>query len=220
MKSVRIFNGSVAVLGVSACLLFAGSASASPISVSVFVQSVTANPGDTGDEFELTVTNTGGSDVTIGGFGFGVSLSDPDVTLTDATDTTALNPYLFQGNSLFGPDILASTDEASLFASDIDADFGSGVTLNPGDSYGLGQVYFNVAADALPGVYAITLSEDPAATDFSDASGENSIPILAFNSGQITVADSSAPEPSTWLLFGAALATLQLGRSRRNRLRQ
>ena len=59
MKLLQVFYGRRTVLGVAAGLLLAGNVFAGPIGLSVFVQSVTSRPGDVGDTFELTVTNTG-----------------------------------------------------------------------------------------------------------------------------------------------------------------
>ena len=212
MKLLQVFYGRTAVLGVAAGLLLAGNVFAGPIGLSVFVQPVTSSPGDAGDTFELTVTNTGDQAVTVAGFGFGVSVSDADITLQDATITTLLNPYIFDGNSLFGPDILAGTDGVSLDAADIYSGDG-GMILNPGDSFGLGEVSFDVAAGALPGIYTVALSTSDANTNFSDPDG-GSIPIAAFNDGSIMIADNTTPEPATWLLLTGALAALKLRRMR------
>ena len=149
--------------------------------------------------------------MTLAGFGFGVSVSDPDITLQDATATTALNAYIFDGNSLFGPDILASTSQVSLTRPT-----STRVTvacIESGDSFGLGEVSFDVAPDALPGIYTLALSTSGADTNFSDPNGA-SIPIATFNDGSITIASNTTPEPSTWLLLTGALAALKLRRVR------
>src|SRR5580692_2135167 len=61
-------------------------------------QNVTEVSPSTGDTFEVDVTNTGAA-VVIDSFGFGLSLPTGFI-ITNATDDTLVNPYIFAGNSL------------------------------------------------------------------------------------------------------------------------
>jgi hypothetical protein len=77
--------------------------------VVISIQSpLNANAGDTGDSFDVTLTNTGPSAVSIAAFTFEISAANTDMTFTDANTGTGLAPYIFAGNSLFGPDITVS----------------------------------------------------------------------------------------------------------------
>src|ERR1700689_4926801 len=71
------------------------------------VPSVTANAGDVGDSFDVLLTYSG-SPISVGGFAFEITTTDPDITFTDATTATA-TAYIFSGTSLFGPDIVTSS---------------------------------------------------------------------------------------------------------------
>ena len=74
----------------------------------ISVGSVTADGGSTGNPLDVDLTNTGPSAVPIGGFSFGVSIANPNVSFTDANTSTAAF-YIFTGNSLFGPDLTGPT---------------------------------------------------------------------------------------------------------------
>jgi len=215
MKSINMFKGGAwLAAGAGVCLLLAGNASADTVGLTVSLQSVNASPGDVGDTFEVDVENTGGAAVTVAGFEFGLSISDTDITLEDATVATTLFPYIFASDSVLGPDILVSTDGQSLQAEDVADD--AGVTLSVGETLGLGVVSFDVAADATLGVVPVTLSSDTADTNFSDPIG-NAIPILGLNNGGIAIV---TPEPSSWLLIAGGLVLLGLGRVKVRRVVQ
>ena len=132
----------------------------------VSVVSVTANAGSTSDALDITLTNTGPSAVTVGGFSFGVSVATTNITLTQANISTAA-PYIFDGNSLFGPVISTSTGQ-SLIASDLFAISGSGTTLG-GAEVGLGHLLFDVSQTASSGPVTVSLASFPT-TSLSDAS--------------------------------------------------
>ena len=102
----------------------------------VSVQSVTANPGDLGDTFDLARTDIGSPGVSVAGFNFHIQIADPDITATGVFTSTATATYIFNGNSLLGPEIdnqLSPTVTASDFA------LGGPTTLNSGDVVGLGE---------------------------------------------------------------------------------
>ena len=66
----------------------------------------TVTAGSSNDSFDVVLQNTGPSAVTVAGFSFGLT-SSSNVTFTDVTTATAMT-YIFNGNSLFGPDIVLS----------------------------------------------------------------------------------------------------------------
>ena len=192
-----------AVLG--AMLLTAGNTWADMSILSLSASQVTVTAGDLGDWFDVSVTNTGDTAATVAGFGFGLAVNNAALTLQDAT--IGATNYIFAGNSFFGPEIGVSGDGQSLLAFDIFGGADPGVVVNPGASFGLGRVFFDVAAGAAPGSYDIMFSSDNAATDFSDPDG-NAIPIGTLTDGSITIEASPLPEPSMWLLVGAGLLAM------------
>jgi hypothetical protein len=202
----------ILAVGVAACLLCPTMARASSI---VSVQSVTAAPGSSADEIDVELTNSGPSAVTIGGFTFGISIADLDISFTDANTSTAA-PYIFGADSLFGPDLTGPTSGQSLSTSDLfDIPF-SGVTVGSGTTVGLGHVLFNVSPHAANGSFSVGLALFPF-TSLSDESGNN-VPIGVRSSGQIiiTPAAQAVPEPSSlsMLLSGVAIAVIYSRRRR------
>jgi hypothetical protein len=193
----------LAMLGAAAVLAAASQARADLI---VSVQSVTANAGSTGNMLEVDLRNTGpGATVPIGAFSFGLSTTNPGITFTQATTATTLAPYIFDGQSLFGPNI-TNTSGTSLTAADAFATIGSGTSLGQGVTEGLGKVFFNVAAGTTPGPVTVTVTPYPT-TSLSDTTIPipNNIPITTLNSGTITIPGTTPPgptipEPSTALL--------------------
>src|SRR5689334_13095918 len=104
--------------------------------------SATAAAPSSGNSFDLTLTNTGPASVTVGGFSIAISVSDSHVSFTSATTATSTAPYIFFGNSLFGPVINTSSGQ-TLSASDLFAGVGSGSTLGAGVTVGLAHVLFD-----------------------------------------------------------------------------
>jgi len=168
----------------------------------ISVGSAVVNPGTSGNSFDLTLTNTSLSAVDLGAFSFGISVTNPDITFTEANESTALT-YVFAGDSLFGPVISTSPPGQSLIASDLSL---SGTSLGTGATFGLGHVLFDVAGGAGPGLFAVTLDGFPA-TSLSDTSANN----LNFTGidGSITInAVANVPEPSSLLVLLAAAPLL------------
>ena len=200
------------LIAIAACFLGLTPARAS-ILVSIEPSLVTASPGSTANSLEVLLMNTGPSAVTVGTFLFEVSTANPDIGFTGTTTATTLAPYIFAGDSDFGPNLAISTGQ-SMLAFDIGA---SAVSIGAGDSFGLGHALFNVAAGAAPGTFNVVL--DPIATSLSDDLG-NGIAISSLVNGQIQIAGGTAtvPEPATWLTIAfGLLATLALGRRLRYR---
>jgi hypothetical protein len=178
----------------------------------VTVESVVVDAGTTGNALDVYLTNTGTSDVTIGGFSFEVTTGS-EITFTSATINTVVGPYIFAGHSFFGPVINTSSGQA-LAASDLHNDVpASGATVGAGATVGLGHLFFDATA-AASGIIPVTLSGFPA-TSLADELG-NDVLIDSLVNGTITIRSVTPiiPEPAT--LGPAALAVAAAGR----RLRQ
>ncbi len=199
-----------------AVLLLAVAPASAGFILTLNVQSTTATAGSTSNDLEITLTNSGSSAVTIAGFSFGIQSSSSNITFTDAQINTTL-PYVFAGNSLFGPDITTSVGN-SLFGPDIApsapglsltaSDFAAvgGTSLGSGETVGLAHVSFNVAAGTPNGPVTVSFLSYPT-TSLSDDQDNN----LSFNApdGTITVSGSGSavvPEPSSLLLAITALS--------------
>jgi hypothetical protein len=177
----------------------------------VSVQSVTGVPvGATGETFQVNLTNTAGSAaVALGGFSLGLSVSDPNIVLTQV-DISTTNPYVFAGHSLFGPIISNPAGGQSIVAGDLYDVPNSGILLAGGSTVGLGDVVFNVLGSATAGA-VITITLDPFATSLTDFAG-NGVPITSLTDGSITLASSAAtPEPPAIVLVVSFLGTCLLG---------
>jgi hypothetical protein len=196
----------LAALVATAALLPALAPATGRASIIISVQSVSAAAGSTGNALEVTLQNTGPSDVTVGGFSFEIMAATADINFTSATTGTTTATYIFDGNSSFGPNIETSTGQ-TLDASDSFATIGMGATIGAGDTVGLGHVLFDVAGTAAPGPITVTLSGPPA-TSLATPAPSSDIPIDDLIGGTITVTGSVAavPEPST--LAGAATGVI------------
>ena len=195
----------------AACLAGAFPARASMI---LAVHSVAVNPGTSGDSFDVTLQNTGGSPVTVGGFSFGLSLSNVSITFTGA-NTSTVATYAFLGDSF---DVINSVPFAttltsqSVVASDL-SNSGVGDVVGVGATVGLGHIIFSVAANAAAGPSTVTLAAFPISS-LSDANGGNLAIVLS--NGTITINSvAGVPEPSTWTLIGLGMPALLLARRRR-----
>lgn len=179
-------------------LVFAAPARADLV---VDITSVTANAGTVGNLLEVSLSNTGTSSASVGGFNFEITTSSANINFTGAT-TSTVDPYIFGGNSLFGPILSTSTGQI-LDASDLFAVIGGGESVAAGSTVGLGEVSFDVASGTASEIYQVSFGAYPA-TSFSDPFGND----LAFSSspGNITVAGVTAvPEPSTALLLSTGV---------------
>ena len=125
------------------------------------------------------------------------------------TSTTA--PYIFVGNSFFGPDITIYGDPnvpgQTIAASDLYATPGGSVSLASGASVGLGEVLFDVTSAASPGSFSVDFTGgNGVANSLSDDSGNN-VTIDNLNSGSIT----AVPEPSTLVVATGTLVLAGIG---------
>ena len=171
----------------------------------ISVASATVNPGTVNDVLDVSLFNNGPAAVAIGAFSFGVSVTDPDITFVGATTSTG-TPYIFAGDSLFGPAIGTAAGQ-SLTASDVFDTIGSGAVVAAGGSVGLGHVLFDVAPNAAGGVFAVSLSAPE--SSLADPSSAN-IPITSLVNGQISIAaQGSVPEPpAIWAGFFALISVV------------
>ena len=175
------------------------------------ISNTTASRGDNGDSFEVMLSNTGSTAVSLAGFSFGVSVSGASgILFTDVTTGTILDPYLFEGTSLFDPDITdpgQTLPGATITASDLTLDASGAVMVDPNSTVGLGRVFFNV--DSLLGQSALVTLLGFPVTTLSDANG-NFVDISSMSGGSIAV--TSAPEPGTLGLVGGAVLFWRLCR--------
>jgi hypothetical protein len=184
----------------------------------IVAESAVANAPSSNNNLEVILQNTGPGSVTIGAFSFGVSVTGTGINFTQADINTTTAPYIFNGNSLFGPSISTSTGP-SLTASDADAD-PAGATLAAGSTVGLGRLFFDVSPSAAPGPHAVTIAPFPT-TSLSDPFA-NDVPVTSFVDGQILVVSTLVvPEPAA--LWSAAVALVAGGcawsRSRHRKVR-
>ena len=178
---------------------------------------ITAAAGSTGNFFDVLLTNTGGSAVTVGGFSFGITTADTDITFTNA-DTSTTAPYVFTGDSfddmngftLYTNSLPGQTVEAADFSNS-----GSGESVGAGATVGVGRIMFDIANGATPGPFAVTFENSPT-TSLSDNNGGN----LDFTAtpGTITITSgTTVPEPAQGGLMICALAGFAILVQRRRR---
>jgi MYXO-CTERM domain-containing protein len=185
------------------------------------IQSSVVSANSTGNAFDVTLTNTGPSSVSIAGFSFGLQANTTNLTFISATTGTTTAPYISAGNSVFGPNITLSTGSSppSIVASD--AALSSAFTLTALSTIGLGHVFFNAG----PAGGLTTLTFQASNTNLLDANGSN-IPIDVLGSGTVLVNGSAIPTPETGassaflLLLGLAALTLARGMMGKNRRRE
>jgi hypothetical protein len=158
---------------------------------------ITGAVGSTGNFFDVLLTNTGGSAVTVGSFSFGITTADTDITFTNA-DTSTTTPYVFTGDS-FDDNNAFTLYTNSLPGQTVEASDASNSTLGDsvgaGATVGVGRITFDIASGATPGPFAVTFEDSPT-TGLSDAGGNN----LDFTAtpGTITITSSNTtvPEPA------------------------
>jgi hypothetical protein len=175
------------------------------------IQSVIASSPSAGNEFDVMLTNTGPSSITLGAFLFELTTTDANITFTSVTTATILFAYVFSGHSLFGPTISTSGPGQTIDASDFFDTPNGGAVIGSGISVGLGHVFFDIAGGDTPGPKTVDFTAFPA-TALSDNLGNN----ITFNSspGTITVLSSAVPEPSTMMLALLGFPALLLARKR------
>jgi hypothetical protein len=188
-------------IGICAIVAAASPARAGTI-LSIAPANVIAHLGDIGDSFDVDLTNTGASSLSVAGFQFEVTVASPNITLTNVDISTVSAAYVFAGNSLFGPNIAVSGPGQTIDAIDFTGD-GSNATVGAGQTVGLGRVTFSVSNTATFGSFAVTFTGGSTANALSDAAGNN-IVINTLTPGAIDV----VPEPSSLALTIAGAAAL------------
>jgi|GEM_PF-6979878 len=169
---------------------------------------VQASPGtsDPVNFFDVILSaDPSGPAFEVNGFTVDVSISDlAGVVFTRATNETTTT-YLFDG-------VNASPIDFNLFDGDTRITFfalGDSAAdvrqVQPGQSFGLGRVYFNVAANA-PESPAIPLVLSQALTEILDSSATGFTITLVDGSLRIEATPLNAiPEPTTWALTATLL---------------
>lgn len=203
----RLVSPLVLLFVVSAAAFASGTFTIVPVTVN-------PAPGQTGTA-EILLTNTGSASILVAAFGWIISTADPDVTFTAADTSTTLAPYIFAGDSL--DDLNAFTLNsnslpASLInASDLTND-NTDITLNPGDTFSLGEFFYHVSATAFPGPFSIDFS-NPIGDSLSDSQGNT----VASSLGSSLTLQIVTPEPAAFapLLLIAAGAVWRGARRRR-----
>jgi hypothetical protein len=199
------------VLGAAAFLLCSVPVRADSLEISI-ESPINVNAGTSGNGFDVLLTNLSGPAVSLAGLTFEISVPSTDVQLSEANTATLLDPYIFNGNSLFGPNITVANTGQDLKASDLYSAIGSGVTLGAGATVGLGHILFDVSATAHSETVTVTFTAFPATSLSDDLS--NNVPINTLTNGQIDII-GTVPEPSYLLLLLTAGALLLVGRTLR-----
>ena len=170
------------------------------------LESVSAAPGSTGNQFDVLLTNTGPSSLNVAGFSFSLSAANLEIIFTGATTATAAT-YIFAGNSLFGPTIASIPNTQTVEASDLFDLPLSGATIAANSTVGLGRIAFTISNGATAGVFPVTFGAFPG-TSLSDPNALD-IPINGLMSGNITIAgNATVPEPSAFLMVASGVAAV------------
>jgi len=177
---------------------------AAEASLIITVGNVFANSPSSNNTLEVNLINTGPASISLAGFSFEIQVADAHITFTSASIAT-LAPYVFAGNSLFGPTTSTSAPGQILDVSDVWGGLG-GATVAPGATVGLGHVFFNVSAGDLSGRVTVMLSPFPA-TSLSDPAGAN-VSVGSLTNGSITTPTAAVPEPSALALAFLGFAAL------------
>jgi hypothetical protein len=176
-------------------------------------QPIHANAGSSGNVFDVLLTNAGVSPVSIASFSFGISAASPAIAFTEANISTAVDAYIFSGDSLAGPVISTSTGQ-TLTASDF-SNSGLGTSIGPGVTFGIGHILFSVGGNAASGPIGITFEAFPS-TSLSDPNGGN-VP-FSTTAGAINVTSVATPEPAPAGLVGGVLMGFAIFALRRRSL--
>jgi hypothetical protein len=174
----------------------------------MFAGTGSASAGSTGNAFDFTLTNTGPSAITLGGFSLVISVTDTHVSFTSATTATSLT-YVFAGDSVFGPILNLLGPGQTMDASD--ACNVCGTSIAAGATVGLAHIFFNVSAGALSGPLTVSVTAFPS-TSLSDPAGHDLAAIL--QNGTITIRGTTVPEPSTLALLALPMVFLARRRFR------
>ncbi|NDQ58860.1 MAG: PEP-CTERM sorting domain-containing protein [Acidipila sp.] len=190
------------MLAITVFLLSSEPARANTLTISIQSPS-SVNAGTSGNGLDIFLTNFNGPAVSIAAFTFEISTSSAVVAFTGADTATQLNPYIFAGNSLFGPNITVANTGGILSASDIFGVPAAGVLLGAGATVGLGRLWFNVSSTATSQLVNLTFTGFPA-TGLSDEFGNN-VAVATLTGGQVNIIATTTPEPSSLTLMLTAV---------------
>ncbi len=154
-----------------------------------------AVPGGIGF-FDVVVDNPTAASIDIGGFSFDLAVPPGSgVLFTGVTTNPTTNSYIFAGTGIvdfLGVPFSADAFPNSSFIAADAAFLTTGETLNPGDTFALGRVFFSLDSGTPSGTaIAVSLGQF---TDLSDPLGAP----IAFSSVNGTI--TAVPEPSSWAL--------------------
>jgi hypothetical protein len=194
--SLRIF--------VTLCLSVASVACASSAARADLVFGIAggpATPGSSFNSFDVTLTNSGPSDVVIAGFSFEITTTSAYVNFSDVTVSTQSAPYIFGAYSEFGPDITIFASGNTVLAGDNYVTPFEGVTLATGQTLDLGHVVFTLDSTAPSTPIPINFSTD-ASTGVNDPNGIPFQDLSIPGPGVLTipVGGAAVPEPSSFVL--------------------
>jgi hypothetical protein len=203
-------SATMLMAGMAAFLLCSVPARADLLAISI-QSPISVNAGTSGNGFDVLLTNLSGPAVSIAAFTFEISTTT-DITFTATNTATVLDPYIFSGNSLFGPIITVANTGQDLSASDLYSVPASSVTLGTGATAGLGRILFDVSSTAPSETVDVTLAAYPATSLSDDLL--NNVPVARLNGGQINISaiTSTVPEPSSLILLLTAVPLVWRGR--------
>ena len=168
-----------------------------------------ATPGSAGG-FDVILENASNSTqgVSVGGFNIDILLANTDVVTLTGIDANTASTYIFASTGSFGfqGDVLGGGIEVT--GNDLALPPANGVTLTPGQSFGVAHVSYQVAANAVGGTVPVPLVGIGSGTALSDETG-GSIADFSTRTGTITIL-AAVPEPSSILLFAVGLAVILL----------
>jgi PEP-CTERM motif len=175
---------------------------------------LTVDPGSSGS-FDVLITSNGGT--------FYVAADDIELTLSGLSTVSFTNisintatPYIYGSSSatLFGSPFIVNLSPNDV--EGVDYLFTSGAqTINAGDTFGLMNVQYTVASNAVAGTSG-TLGIGPD-TLLSDATGLTVA--VTPQAGSITIGVASVPEPSTVILLLIGCGAVLVGSARSRRVR-
>ena len=151
----------------------------------------------------------------IAGFAFQITAMSSNISFTQVTSDTAA-PYIFAGNSYWGPDITIYGDPnvpgPAISGGDNVLVANSYTSLAAGATVGLGHVLFDVTSGLSVGsTISVQFSGGiNVANNLSDAGG-NAISVSSLENGSISV----VPAPSTFTVSAGIVLLASLGGIRR-----